>query len=187
MTAIPKKIMPSPMIRTPYCLMSSFLLVKVIRNPHATRSRAYFLTGNATICAVIVVPMSAPRMTPMACDSDIRFAVTNPTSITVVTEDDWMMAVTNVPVTRPMRRLVVSLPRIRRIFSPATILRDSPIWSIPNRNRASPPASWMNIWAQSSPASPVAATPGIANIQSTTPSPMPNTTRAPTRRQRPSM
>ena len=60
----------------------------------------------------------------MACDSDIRFAVTNPTSITVVTEEDWMMAVTNVPVTSPMRRLVVSLPRIRRIFSPATILRD---------------------------------------------------------------
>ena len=48
----------------------------------------------------------------MACDSDIRFAVTNPTSITVVTEEDWMMAVTTVPVTRPMTRLVVSLPRI---------------------------------------------------------------------------
>ena len=126
------------MTRSPYCLMSSFLLVKAIRNPAATSSSAYFLTGNATICAVIVVPISAPRITPIACDSDIRFAVTNPTSITVVTEDDWMMAVTTVPVTRPMSLLVVSVPRIWRIFSPATTLRDSPICSIPNRNRASP-------------------------------------------------
>ena len=76
----------------------------------------------------------------MACDSDNRFAVTNPTSITVVTEEDWMMAVTTVPVTRPMNRLVVSVPRIWRILSPATSLRASPIWSMPNRNRARPPA-----------------------------------------------
>ena len=175
------------MTRMPYCLMSSFLLAKDIRNPPATSSSAYFLMGKATICAVIVVPMSAPRMTPMACESDIRFAVTNPTSITVVTEDDWMMAVTTAPVTRPMSRLVVSLPRIWRILSPATIFRDSPIWSIPNRNRASPPASWMTIWTQSSPASPVAATPGVASIHRAIPSPMPNATRTPTRWQRASM
>ena len=34
------------------------------------------------------VPMFAPKMTPTACDSDMSPAVTKPTSMTVVTEED---------------------------------------------------------------------------------------------------
>ena len=46
------------------------------------------VTLKAMIWAVMVVPIFAPKITPMDWDSDIRFAVTNPTNITVVTEDD---------------------------------------------------------------------------------------------------
>ena len=40
-------------------------------------------------------------MIPTDCESDINPAVMNPTTKTVVTEEDWMMAVTNAPGGRP--------------------------------------------------------------------------------------
>ncbi len=43
---------------------------------------------NAMICAVIVVPIFAPNITPNACERFINPLLTNPTSITVVAEDD---------------------------------------------------------------------------------------------------
>ena len=57
----------------------------------------------------MVVPMLAPMMTATLCDMDIRPAEMKPTRITVVTEDDWMMAVTNAPMPTPTNRLRVSL------------------------------------------------------------------------------
>ena len=115
--------------------------MKIMPKPTVTSSSAYLVTLKATIWAVIVVPMSAPRMTPMACDSDISPAVTNPTSMTVVTDEDWMTAVTNAPVISPMMRLLVSRARICFMLSPATALSASAICSIPNRNSARPPNS----------------------------------------------
>ncbi len=46
---------------------------------------------------VIVVPTLAPIMIPMAWDSFIIPELTNPTTITVVAEEDWITAVTPAP------------------------------------------------------------------------------------------
>ena len=40
------------------------------------------------IWAVMVVPILAPMITPIDCDSDISPALMNPTTSTVVTDDD---------------------------------------------------------------------------------------------------
>ena len=42
---------------------------------------------------VIVVPILAPIITPIACDSLIIPEFTKPTTITVVADDDWITAV----------------------------------------------------------------------------------------------
>ncbi len=107
------------------------------------------MTLKATIWAVMVVPMSAPRITPMAWDRDMSPAVTKPTSMTVVTDEDWMMAVTKAPVIRPMMRLLVSRARICFMLSPATFFRASAICSMPYRNTARPPSRVMPIIHQS--------------------------------------
>ena len=72
-------------------------------------------------------------------------AETKPTSRTVVTDDDWMIEVTNAPAKAALNRFVVSRPSTRFMRSPATILRASVIWSRPNRNSARPPISLMMI------------------------------------------
>ena len=43
---------------------------------------------------VTVVPMFAPMMTPAACDSRMMPELTKPTTITVVADEDWIIAVT---------------------------------------------------------------------------------------------
>ena len=63
------------------------------------------------IHAVSVVPMLAPMMTEMACASVISPALTNETVITVVAVLDWTAAVTNIPVSKPVNRLVVIAPK----------------------------------------------------------------------------
>ena len=95
----------------------------------------------AMIQAVSVVPMLAPMMTEMACARVSRPALTNETVITVVAVDDWTEAVTNVPVSKPVNRLVVIAPRAWRNCGPAIFCRASLIDFIPNINRASEPRS----------------------------------------------
>ena len=63
------------------------------------------------IHAVSVVPMLAPMMTEMACANVRRPALTNDTVITVVAVDDCTEAVTVIPVSTPVKRLVVMAPR----------------------------------------------------------------------------
>ena len=82
--------------------------------PAATSSSAHRVTLNAMICAVIVVPTLAPRITPIAWERFIRPDETNPTTRTVVTEDDWMTAVTKAPVTCSL----AATPRTRMPVSP---------------------------------------------------------------------
>ena len=64
----------------------------------------------AIIHAVSVVPMFAPMMTEMACAKVSRPALTNDTVITVVAVDDCTEAVTSIPVSIPVKRLVVIVP-----------------------------------------------------------------------------
>ena len=64
------------------------------------------------IQAVSVVPMLAPMMTEMACPSVSSVALTNDTVITVVAVELCTAAVTSTPVSMPVKRLVVILPRM---------------------------------------------------------------------------
>ena len=66
------------------------------------------------IQAVSVVPMLAPMMTEMACASVSNPALTNETVITVVAVDDCTEAVTSIPVSIPVKRLVVIAPNTWR-------------------------------------------------------------------------
>ena len=56
----------------------------------------------ATIHAVIVVPMFAPKITEIDCPSEISPAFTNETTITVVAPDDWIIIVRRHPVRSPV-------------------------------------------------------------------------------------
>ncbi len=97
------------------------------------------------IQAVSVVPMLAPMMTEMACASVSSPALTNDTVITVVAVDDCTEAVTRVPVSRPVKRLVVMAPSTWRSCGPAIFCRASLIDFIPNISRAKEPRSLKNI------------------------------------------
>ena len=97
------------------------------------------------IHAVSVVPMLAPMMTEMACASVSRPALTNETVITVVAVDDCTLAVTSVPVSMPVKRLVVMAPSTWRSCGPAIFCRASLIDFIPNISRANEPKSLKSI------------------------------------------
>ena len=65
------------------------------------------------MCAVIVVPMFAPMMTPMALRSLRTCALTRPTTMTVVAEEDWMAAVTSAPSATPLITVSVIFSSVR--------------------------------------------------------------------------
>ena len=65
-----------------------------------------------TIHAVTVVPMFAPKITPMACVSVKISAFTKLTTMTVVAPEDWMTAVTPIPVRTAASLFPVILPSI---------------------------------------------------------------------------
>ena len=93
------------------------------------------------IHAVRVVPIFAPMITEMACAKVRRPALTNETVITVVAVEDWTDAVTNIPVSMPVKRLVVIAPRTCRNWGPAIFCKASLIDFMPNISRASDPSS----------------------------------------------
>ena len=91
--------------------------------------------------AVTVVPIFAPRIMLIVWLSFIRPEFTNPTSITVVAEDDCIIDVTIRPRMNPLKRLDVNLAKNASSCPPASFFKPSPISSIPYRNKASPPIS----------------------------------------------
>ena len=76
------------MSAVPVCRTFSRLPKNNIANPTAIIGRAYSVTLKAIICAVMVVPMLAPIITPIDWVSVISPAVMKPTTSTVVTEED---------------------------------------------------------------------------------------------------
>ena len=70
--------------------------------PTAISSKAALVILKATIWAVMVVPMLAPMMTPTDWARDMSPAEMKPTTSTVVTEEDWITAVTRAPVNTPI-------------------------------------------------------------------------------------
>ena len=91
------------------------------------------------IQAVMVVPMLAPIMSPMACRSCMIPELTKPTTITVVAEELWITAVTPAPTNIPRKGLEVNLAKMPLSRLPAVFSNDSPIKLIPKRNKARPP------------------------------------------------
>ena len=89
--------------------------------------------------AVTVVPTLAPMMTLMACRSVISPELTKPTTITVVADELWMMAVMPRPVRKPANTLLVILSSSVRSLLPARRSSAWPMTFMPNRNRHSPP------------------------------------------------
>ena len=90
---------------------------------------------------VILVPMTAPIMTAIACRSRIMPELTKPTTITLVALELWITAVTPVPSKMPLSGVLESRYRISSSLLPATRFSPSPISDIPNRNIATPPRS----------------------------------------------
>ena len=70
-------------------------------------------------------------------------------TITEVTELDWMMQVTPVPVAQASRRLSVTEAIMRRSRAPATPCIPSDMFFMPNRNRANPPTTRENMAVKS--------------------------------------
>ena len=73
-----------------------------------------------------VVPMSAPRITPIVWRSVRRPADAKPTSMTVVALDDWRIAVAPAPTASALRRFPVRVERMCRSRVPAARCRPSP-------------------------------------------------------------
>ena len=89
--------------------------------------------------AVMVVPTLAPMITFAACSSLIMPELTKPTTMTVVADEDWIRAVTPVPISTAENGLLVSFSRMLSNRPPEALDRPSPIICIPYKNRASPP------------------------------------------------
>ena len=92
-----------------------------------------------TIQAVIVVPMLAPKITPIDCCKVKRPALTKVTTITVVAPDDWITIVIKRPVKRPLKRFPVITDRARCKRSPALFCTPSLINFIPYKRKAREP------------------------------------------------
>ena len=138
---MPTKRRPKPIKIFPIFLESVFLVAISSIIPISTATGAISEKFRAISTEVTVVPMLAPIITPTACVSDIMPALTKPTTITVVADDDWMTAVTRNP-TNTARNLLLVMTSSRRLsFEPAAFSSPSPIVRMPNRNSPIPPAS----------------------------------------------
>ena len=84
---MPKNNKPNPKIASAMILFFSSLANIFKNTPTAMNSGANSLKFNAINCAVIVVPIFVPTITPAACITVIIEALTRPTTITVVAEE----------------------------------------------------------------------------------------------------
>ena len=80
---------------------------------------------------VTVVPIFAPMMMPTAWVSFMIPEFTKPTTMTVVADDDWMIAVTPAPKRTALIGFDVSFSRILSSLPPESFSRPFPIVSIP--------------------------------------------------------
>ena len=83
------------------------------------------------ICAVMVVPIFAPRMTPTDCCSDMMPAFTKPTTMTVVADEDWITIVTTKPISSALNTLPVIFSSVFSSLEPAARSKPFPIVVMP--------------------------------------------------------
>ena len=81
--------------------------------------------------AVMVVPMLAPMMTPIACLSLMMFALTRPTTMTVVAEELCTAAVTSAPKSTALKMLLLIFSSVRSKRPPEAFSRPVPNRCIP--------------------------------------------------------
>ena len=140
MSFIPRNRKPKP--RTAWPMYLIVPLNDVYRSqPRKTTSGAKPSRLNARSCTVTVVPMSAPRMTPIVWRRLSRPAEVKPTSMTVVALDDCSTAVTPAPTRSARKRSPVSVERTWRSRVPAARCSPSPTSRTPYRRSAVPPRS----------------------------------------------
>ena len=86
--SIPMKSTPNPAITSLICLTFSFFTNMMHATPTNAKNGAIAPTSRAISCPVMVVPILAPIITHTACLRVISPEFTNPTTMTVVAEDD---------------------------------------------------------------------------------------------------
>ena len=141
---IPMKRMPKPIRIWPrfFCLLPCKNMKKTMPMAAIIGARAVGLTScrkkleelmspRARIWAVMVVPMLAPMMMPMARSSLRMPELTSPTTMTVVAEEDWMTAVISAPSSTLLKMLEVILVRMISSLEPASFSSPDPMMFIP--------------------------------------------------------
>ena len=141
----PMNRIPNPSTTSPNLFIFAFLQNIIITTPTITNNGATSDRLNAISCPVIVVPIFAPRITPVACIRFISPEFTKLTTITVVALEDCMIAVNIRPTIIPTKRFLVKNSKIPLILAPAAFSSPSLISFIPNKNKPSPPSSEKNV------------------------------------------
>ena len=147
MNARPRKTSPSPMTVSPRLCTRSPRKKKYIAPPSASPTKPSIcgFGAYAMIHTVAVVPMFAPIKTANACGSVMRAVETNPTSITVMMDEDCTMIVETMPLMTPtMRWPVARLINLRSPF-PAAACSPSDKCFIPSRKIPNPPSTVRSI------------------------------------------
>ena len=91
--------------------------------------------------AVMVVPILAPRITPIAWARVMNPELTKPITITVVADELWMMAVTPAPTITADTGLEVMVSKNCLSRLPASFCNPLDMICIPNRKMPSPPTA----------------------------------------------
>ena len=143
MKYMPRNTRPKPRMARPRLCGRSPRRKKYIMppSPSPTRPSICGSGANATIHTVAVVPTFAPMITLIACWSDISPDETNPTSMTVMMEDDCTRMVETMPVPTPAARCVVAKAMNLRSSRPATACKPSERCFMPRRNTPRPPST----------------------------------------------
>ena len=128
---IPTKSIPKPKMMEPISRTRCFLKNRYKIAPANKISGAYALKLKAVSCAVIVVPILAPIMTPMACVRLRSPELTKPMTMTSVAEELWIIKVTSTPTATAIKRLLVAFSRMTRSLSPAALRSPDDINVIP--------------------------------------------------------
>ena len=110
--SMPMNSTPRPAKIWPTCCSWGFFTKTASTTPTKAMSGASSPTSRAMSRPVTVVPMLAPMMIQTAWFRVIMPALTKPTTMTVVADEDWMTAVMAAPTSTPKNRLAVSRSRI---------------------------------------------------------------------------
>ena len=140
---MPTNSMPNPSRIAPMCRGTGFFKNRYMIAPAKIRNGANAVRLNAVIWAVMVVPMFAPMMTPIACARFISPELTKPITIISVADELCTSIVTTIPIRTARTRLVVTFSRMVCSESPAAFLRPVDITVMPYKNRPTPPSSEM--------------------------------------------